>query len=491
MHHANAGILAAILTLALVATGYGQTPPADAPASPPAAPSPPAAASGAAAAPVRATNKLRDDCVVPNNPQDVENEITKSNHPRGPEIYSATAILPAQGPVEIVLHEPYERNRFFFAHLVSERDDGNWLHFGRGTIAASEVPDTNPVVLRHLADKGDTLLTLRMDEALGGLWPKAKLYIYVCSRGSPAWVSALESHVSSPTYSAIAVWSAIIVIYVLSALAAHRADPNRLEWYRYLDPVYMTAGTDGKGSLAKLQILFFSLIVAGLLAYIVARTGVLSSLSDTVLLLMGIAGVGSAAAKGTDVRLNRLTPDNAAWLIQMGWLPPNGLAATNNASWHDIITTDGEFDVYRYQTCIFSLVVGLSLLASGINQLASFEIPTTLLGILGLSQVVYVGGKLVTPTSLADVDAAIKQLRELYRQYETALADADLVAAGRDPAAVTAAGGDLAAATASKRRAAEAARKAYAEMAGRVRIQFQLATGRTVAALNLPPPVAI
>jgi hypothetical protein len=54
------------------------------------------------------------------------------------------------------------------------------------------------------------------------------------------------------------------------------------------------------------------------------------------------------------------------WLIGKGWLPPAGWAAINKASWHDIITNDGgEFDVYRYQSCIFSLTVGGALLLAG------------------------------------------------------------------------------------------------------------------------------
>lgn len=110
----------------------------------------------------------------------------------------------------------------------------------------------------------------------------------------------------------------------------------------------------------------------------------LSDLSSTVLLLLGITGVGSAAAKGTDVRRNRINFDNWSWFVRKGWLPPKGVVEVNRASWNDIFTSDGEFDVYRYQSCLFSLAVGGALLVAGITELASFEIPQTLLGILGL-----------------------------------------------------------------------------------------------------------
>ena len=63
-------------------------------------------------------------------------------------------------------------------------------------------------------------------------------------------------------------------------------------------------------------------------------------------------------------------------------------------------------------------------------DLASFEVPQTLLGILGLSQVVYIGGKLTSPPSCADIDAAITDLR----RKETSC----IGLAARDPATLTA-----------------------------------------------------
>ena len=51
------------------------------------------------------------------------------------------------------------------------------------------------------------------------------------------------------------------------------------------------------------------------------------------------------------------------------------------------------------------------LIAAGVNQLSTFVVPNTILGIVGLSQVVYIGGKHVTPTNISDLNAAIAGLR--------------------------------------------------------------------------------
>jgi len=60
----------------------------------------------------------------------------------------------------------------------------------------------------------------------------------------------------------------------------------------------------------------------------------------------------------------------------------------------------------------------------GVSQLASFEIPTSLLGVLGLSQIVDVPGKLVSPPAMADLNKTIKALRDLERASQDAAAKA-------------------------------------------------------------------
>jgi hypothetical protein len=265
----------------------------------------------------------------------------------------------------------------------------------------------------------------------------------------------------------------VLLLYVFGALTSAAVDSKTVGPWRRLNPVFMTAGSDGKGSLAKLQILFFSMIVFGLLLFIVLRTGVLSDISPTILLLLGIAAVGSTAAKATDVQRSRISFDNWTWFIGKRWLPKGGLAEVNRAKWNHIVTSDGEFDVYRYQCCIFSLVVGGALLAAGINQLASFSIPETLLGVLGLSQVVYVAGKLTTPPSFAELNKATADLRTLETNFALAVSKAS---GGVRPV-------DIAAAS----QLAKPEYEAYKAAANYVRIGFEAITGREVDPATTEP----
>ena len=85
-----------------------------------------------------------------------------------------------------------------------------------------------------------------------------------------------------------------------------------------------------------------------------------------------------------------------------------------------MISSDGTFDVYRFQSLLFSAAVGGALFIGGISQLASFTVPQNILGILGLSQVVYIAGKLVTESSASQVNAVITDLHNAEADFREA-----------------------------------------------------------------------
>lgn len=109
----------------------------------------------------------------------------------------------------------------------------------------------------------------------------------------------------------------------------------------------------------------------------------------------------------------RLDWENWSWLINKHWLPEKGLAATSVAKWGDILTGADGFDVYHFQMLIFSLVVGVALVQIGLTDLATFDVPPNVLAVLGLSQVVYVGGRIVDQPTMQELNDGLKKLREL------------------------------------------------------------------------------
>jgi hypothetical protein len=220
------------------------------------------------------------------------------------------------------------------------------------------------------------------------------------------------------------------------AYALQDREHTFLSFVSSLDPVKVTAGADGKGSLSKFQILFFSLVVFGLILLFSLQTGLLTDLSITIVGLLGIHGLGATAAKGADAQRIVISPENTAWLYHKNWLTPSRLPVDRSkAVWSDFFSTDGKFDVYRYQSFIFSLVVVLALIFGGVTQLSTFTVPETILGIVGLSQAVYIGGKLVTPTNISNINDAITDLRNQEKQlFMTAAAAKNGVIASVDEA---------------------------------------------------------
>jgi hypothetical protein len=349
----------------------------------------------------------------------------------GTPILRTTTFLPAGNSADFIVQAEFKPQATYYVKFevpYLKQTSG-----GKNAISVAPIAETSPYVKNGLANKGDLLATVNVPPEIGSYWRAVLLHIYACEDSkSPSTNGVVRIRASSSRWCTPVVLATVLLLYLAAAFAFRRILPegdrrtvaDEAARKRFLDPVVLTAGVDGKGSLAKLQILFFSVIVFALLLFILLRTGELSALSETVLYLLGIAAVGSTAAKGADQQQNRLDFDNWSWLVQKGWIGVRGLARSNEARWSDIFTSDGEFDVYRYQSCIFSLIVGGALLVVGVSQLASFEIPTSLLGVLGLSQVVYVAGKLVSPPAMADLNKAIKALRDLERAVQDAAAKA-------------------------------------------------------------------
>jgi hypothetical protein len=108
------------------------------------------------------------------------------------------------------------------------------------------------------------------------------------------------------------------------------------------------------------------------------------------------------------------------WLYNKGWYDSPVVVAQTEPSFYDLISNDGSFDVYRFQSFVFTVAVGIALLIGGIAQLASFTIPQNILGILGLSQIVYIAGKVVTANDANRLNAAVTELREAEAEFRKA-----------------------------------------------------------------------
>jgi hypothetical protein len=269
-------------------------------------------------------------------------------------------------------------------------------------------------------DRKRTELTLSVPD-LGFGWHRPRQLLVasfpvdangVLKTESPGVYAAREFPVSNGVSCMLVSLAVVLVAYIAAVLALGRVGGGGYSW----DPVYLTSDTKDKASLSQFQIFFFTLIVLWLLTFIALRTGMLSDISLDVLLLLGISAGGTVGSKVADHMKKRLSYENWAWLRNRDWLTAyeTGIgqpADAKRARWGDLLKTDGDFDIYSFQLAVFSVVVAYSLVTTGVDQLATFEIPANLKGLLGLSNVVYIGGKAISPNSVGELDLKLTDLR--------------------------------------------------------------------------------
>lgn len=347
-----------------------------------------------------------------------QGELTNAQSTYGGPIVVDSYLLPS-GSIDVGIDRPFSQDRRYYAYLLSEPQKK--MVYVKN-VRSWQATDNHPLVKKQKLTSGATIVNLKIPDQDAFAWKALDLYVFTCKvdtkkpqYSNPDLVSQLSVRVSPGFYSGLAAWIAVGIFYLFAVFAFRTG--NEARWWSYLNPIRLTAGIDGRASLGKLQILMFSMVVFGLIVFLLFRTGVLTEISGTILTLLGIAGFGATAAKGADLQRTTLSLENKAYLTRKGWLAANQQPAKNVATWRDLLTTDGEFDVYRYQSAIFGIAVAGALLFGGVTQLSSFEIPTNFLGLLGLSQVVYVGGKLVTPTSMSELNKLLSDMSDAEKKF--------------------------------------------------------------------------
>jgi len=330
-------------------------------------------------------------------------------------------LVPAGTTVDFGLTTSLDPNAHYFA-LMLEGDnrptDDTFRHGAR----ARKASETDDLVAKHLLSPGQTIVSYDVPRDASGFWTKRNLYIYQCNLSRrPLNVSYLPVYVSPIEWSIVFTLLVGLAVYYAAARALRILSGPSVTAHQSWNPLRITAGPDGRASLSTLQVFFFTVLVFVMLAYVLMRTGVLSDLSTTVLELLGISGIGATAAKGADSSKTAMEPANQAWLQSKGWYDAPSVRPAGQPTFYDLISSDGNFDVYRYQSFLFSAAVGGALFIGGISQLASFTVPQNILGILGLSQVVYVAGKLVGPNSASQINALITDLRTAEADFRHAV----------------------------------------------------------------------
>lgn len=170
-------------------------------------------------------------------------------------------------------------------------------------------------------------------------------------------------------------------------------------------PVFICQDAFGHASLARFQVLLFTVVLLGVYAYAFAAAQEAPQVSPSVLALAGITLAGSTLAAAAS--RPSLESANRLWLNGTGVVPRQRRVPR----WHDLISSDGEVDITRMQALGFSLFAAVAVVFQGAQNLGSFAIPEQLNYLIGLSQAVYVAGKALPVDSLKRLNEDLAALR--------------------------------------------------------------------------------
>lgn len=194
------------------------------------------------------------------------------------------------------------------------------------------------------------------------------------------------------------------------------------------NPLVITQGVHARASLSNLQLLFFTLAVVWVVVAFLTWTSELAGLSGDVVVLLGIGAAGTAGGKVAAVAKKRLDSENWAWLVHKGWIKASIEHGPNDRKpeFGDLLRTGSEFDISKFQLFVFSLLVGLALVyfaahGADVPDTSGFQVPGAYLSLIGLSQIAYIGGKAVGPSTIGDLNKKLIEVRRLESEFVKAV----------------------------------------------------------------------
>jgi hypothetical protein len=167
-----------------------------------------------------------------------------------------------------------------------------------------------------------------------------------------------------------------------TASAQRLEDTGQKAWFASL-----FLGNDHQPSLSLFQIFFWTVITVWGMTYVYLATGNLITMTTSMMGLLGIAGAGSVIARW-------ISPDVA---------PPTtaDAASIKPFAFWQILGTNGNFDLLKLQLFVFTLTIGVYVVWRIADTAAFPDIDANTLLLLGVSQGVYIGGKLAGSTALS------------------------------------------------------------------------------------------
>ena len=193
------------------------------------------------------------------------------------------------------------------------------------------------------------------------------------------------------------------------------------------NPIWFVAGKDGGASLSLAQILLWTILVFSASFYVLVASGKLLDLTNDVLMLLGIAGGVSVIAKIT-----------ASAKDEKGLAIVAASKAPKDPKWIDLLQTDGQADLYKFQMALFTLLAALFVTGKIYGTLEFPVLPAGLLTLIGISNGVYLAAKGTSKTvyeklaekydELSKAEAELEKLKKAAAELEQQKTEANKAA---------------------------------------------------------------
>ncbi|TAX22766.1 hypothetical protein ELI02_34020 [Rhizobium leguminosarum] len=165
------------------------------------------------------------------------------------------------------------------------------------------------------------------------------------------------------------------------------------DWGRWFAGLFIN-DDDKEPSLSLFQVFFWTIITVWGLFYTYAVTGSLLQMTPQMLTLLGIAGTGSVLARWVGLSRGDV-------VVKPPSVGTDADTKTEPFHFWNILNTRGQFDLMKLQLLVFTLLLGIYVVCRIAESAAFPVLDTNTLLLLGVSQGVYIGGKLGGTTPLA------------------------------------------------------------------------------------------
>jgi hypothetical protein len=251
----------------------------------------------------------------------------------------ATRFLPSGREGQILVKRKYSSSSVAAVFVTSGTEAAKWKVLSEApviSIKAAPEKAADGKVYEGFSSADSSVVRFLVPET-ESFWENLTFAVRACDHDGDA-LAIVIARVSTPAWAKLISAGVIVLFYLGFALAVStaRGQPHPLVtkypafanrqidgWLKTLDPIILTADAFNRGSVQNLQVLLFSFLVSGMVLSLVLTEGVLSDLSETVALLLGISAVGAAVAKKATESRERLGFENWAWLVKKSVLPIN------------------------------------------------------------------------------------------------------------------------------------------------------------------------